>query len=464
MSRIKRGLRFFWGAVRGVEKEVTTGSINRALLVLSIPMILEMVMESLFSIIDILFVSRIGVEAVATVGLTESVITIVYSISIGMSLGATAMVARRVGEKNPEEAAVASVQAIGIGVLVSVLIGMVGVVYADRILELMGGSEEVIREGAIYTRIAMGSNVVIMLLFLLNGIFRGAGDASLAMQSLWLANGINIILDPILIFGIGPFPELGLKGAAIATATGRGVGVLFQFWLLVRGSSVVRLTFEHLRVRWDIIRRLVKVSANGAFQFLISSASWIFLMRIIALFGDEAVAGYVIAIRLIIFTILPSWGLSNAAATLVGQNLGAGHPERAERSVWRAGLINTIFLMSVSVIYIIFAPQIIQIFDDTPAVVEAGVVTLRIICLGYIFFGYGMVLSQAFNGAGDTRTPMLINIVCFWLLEIPLGYFLAVTLEMGLAGVCWAIAIAETMLAIMAAILFKRGKWKKVMI
>ena len=464
MSRLKRGLRFFWGAVRGAEKEVTTGSINRALLVLSIPMILEMVMESLFSVIDILFVSRIGVEAVATVGLTESVITLVYSVSIGMSMGVTAMVARRIGEKNPEAAAVASVQAIGIGVLVSVLIGMVGVIYADRILELMGGSEEVIREGAIYTRIVMGSNVVIMLLFLLNGIFRGAGDASLAMQSLWLANGINIILDPLLIFGIGPFPELGLKGAAIATATGRGVGVLFQFWLLIRGSSVVRLTLQHLRIRWDIIRRLVKVSANGALQFLISSASWIFLMRIIAMFGDEAVAGYVIAIRLIIFTILPSWGLSNAAATLVGQNLGAGQPDRAERSVWRAGLINTIFLVSVSLIYIIFAPWIIQLFDDTPAVVEAGVVTLRIICLGYVFFAYGMVLSQAFNGAGDTRTPMLINIFCFWLLEIPLGYFLAVTLDMGLAGVCWAIAIAETALAIIAAILFRRGTWKQVSI
>jgi putative MATE family efflux protein len=310
----------------------------------------------------------------------------------------------------------------------------------------------------------MGSNVVIMLLFLLNGIFRGAGDASLAMQSLWLANGINIILDPLLIFGIGPFPELGLKGAAIATATGRGVGVLFQFWLLIRGSSVVRLTLQHLRIRWDIIRRLVKVSANGALQFLISSASWIFLMRIIAMFGDEAVAGYVIAIRLIIFTILPSWGLSNAAATLVGQNLGAGQPDRAERSVWRAGLINTIFLVSVSLIYIIFAPWIIQLFDDTPAVVEAGVVTLRIICLGYVFFAYGMVLSQAFNGAGDTRTPMLINIFCFWLLEIPLGYFLAVTLDMGLAGVCWAIAIAETALAIIAAILFRRGTWKQVSI
>jgi putative MATE family efflux protein len=374
------------------------------------------------------------------------------------------MVARRIGEKNPAAAAVASVQAIGIGVLVSVLIGMVGVIYADRILELMGGSEEVIREGAIYTRIVMGSNVVIMLLFLLNGIFRGAGDASLAMQSLWLANGINIILDPLLIFGIGPFPELGLKGAAIATATGRGVGVLFQFWLLIRGSSVVRLTLQHLRIRWDIIRRLVKVSANGALQFLISSASWIFLMRIIAMFGDEAVAGYVIAIRLIIFTILPSWGLSNAAATLVGQNLGAGQPDRAERSVWRAGLINTIFLVSVSLIYIIFAPWIIQLFDDTPAVVEAGVVTLRIICLGYVFFAYGMVLSQAFNGAGDTRTPMLINIFCFWLLEIPLGYFLAVTLDMGLAGVCWAIAIAETALAIIAAILFRRGTWKQVSI
>ncbi|NRB62674.1 MAG: MATE family efflux transporter [Saprospiraceae bacterium] len=464
MSKLKKARKLFWEAIKGTDKNVTTGSINRALFILSIPMILEMVMESLFSVIDILFVSRIGVEAVASVGLTESVITLVYAISIGMSIGATAVVARRIGENKPEEASIASMQAIFIGIVISIIVGILGMIYASDILRLMGGSEVVVREGAIYTRIVMGSNIVIMLLFLLNGIFRGAGDAALAMRSLWLANGINIILDPILIFGLGPFPELGLKGAAIATAIGRGVGVVYQFGLLIRGRSIVVLARRHLTFQWEIIQRLIKVSANGAFQFMISSASWIALMRIIALFGDEAVAGYVIAIRLIIFTILPSWGLSNATATLVGQNLGAGFPDRAEKSVWRAGLINTIFMVSVSVVYITFAPHIIAFFDNTPQVIESGVITLRIICLGYLFYAYGMVLSQAFNGAGDTRTPMIINFVCFWLLEIPLGYFLAVPLGWELAGVCWAIAISETALAIISAILFKKGKWKEVLI
>lgn len=464
MERIRAFIRLFWSAVRGKEDGFTTGSINRALFMLSIPMILEMVMESLFSVIDILFVSRIGVEAVATVGLTESVVTLVYSISIGMSMGATAMVARRIGEGDREAAAVASVQAILIGLLASAVIGILGIVFAEHILRMMGGSDSLVENGAIYTRIVLGSNLVIMLLFLLNGIFRGAGDASLAMRALWLSNGINIVLDPVLIFGLGPFPELGLKGAAIATVIGRGTGVVFQLWLLLRGSSKVHLLRHHLKVNLEIIRRLVKVSANGAFQFLISSASWIFLMRIIALFGDEAIAGYVIAIRLIIFTILPSWGLANAAATLVGQNLGAGHPDRAERSVWRAGLCNTVFMVSVSLVYMIWAPTIIAFFDTSPQVVEAGVMTLRIICLGYIFFAYGMVLSQAFNGAGDTRTPMLINIVCFWLLEIPLGYILAVPLNLGLAGVCWAIAISETLLAVLSIIIFRKGKWKEIAI
>lgn len=464
MDRLKKWNQLFWIAIRGQEKNFTTGSINRALFLLSIPMILEMVMESLFSVIDILFVSRIGVEAVATVGLTESVATLVYAISIGMSMGATAMVARRIGEGNREAAAVTAVQALVIGVLVSAVIGLLGMVFARQILEAMGGSAEVVRSGTIYTRILLGSNVVIMLLFLLNGIFRGAGDAALAMRALWLANGLNIILDSLLIFGWGPFPELGLRGAAIATATGRGIGVVYQLWLLTRGSSTLRLVRRHLQLRWNVIEKLVKVSANGAIQFLISSASWIFLMRIIALFGDEAVAGYVIAIRLIIFTILPSWGLANATATLVGQNLGAGQPERAERSVWRASFLNVLFMLTVSVFYIIWAPSIIRFFDTTPEVVSAGIMTLRIICLGYLFFAFGMVVSQAFNGAGDTRTPMFINIICFWLIEIPLGYFLAVTFDWRLAGVCWAIAISETLLAIIAIWIFRRGRWKEIAI
>ena len=459
---MRQTIQLILDAIRGKEKSYTTGSINRAIFLLSVPMILEMVMESLFALIDAFFVSRVSVDAVATIGLTESVVTLVYSVAIGISMAATAMIARRVGEKKPEAAAVAAVQAIGMAVILSIIFGLSGFFFAEDILRLMGATESIIASGSNYTRILFSTNLVIMLLFLLNGIFRGAGDASYAMASLWIANIINIILDPLLIFGIGPFPELGVTGAAVATSIGRGIGVIFQLYLLIFGGGIIKIAARHLKVAWGVVKRLAWVGFTGTLQFLIASASWIVLMRIIAQFGSEAVAGYTIAIRLIIFTILPSWGLANAAATLVGQNLGAGQPERAETSVWRSAFFNMLFLFSVSLIYFLGAPPILGLFNDDPEVLRAGILSIRIISAGYIFFAYGMVLSQAFNGAGDTRTPTIINFFCFWLLEIPLAYLLAVNLEWELAGVCAAIAISETVMAIVCILVFRRGKWKTV--
>ncbi len=452
----------FIEALDGKEKSFTTGSINRAIVLLSIPMILEMAMESLFAVVDAFFVARISVQAVAAVGLTESVITLIYSLAIGLSTAAAAMVSRRIGEGKPGKAATAAMQSIYIATAISVVIGIFGLIYAETVLRWLGGNDDLIRNCVGYTRIAFGSNIAIMLLFLLNGVFRGAGDAAIAMRSLWLANGINIVLDPILIFGFGPIPAFGIEGAAVATAIGRGSGVLYQLYILWKGHSVIHLTRAHWKFHWKTTKKLLEVASTGALQFLIASASWIFLMRIIARFGDDAVAGYTFSIRLLVFTILPSWGISNAAATLVGQNLGAGQPDRAEISVWRSAFYNMLFLATVSILYFFCAEYLILIFDDTPAVVEAGVLSLRIICAGYIFFAYGMVISQSLNGAGDTRTPTVINLICFWALEIPLGYLLAVTLGWGLAGVCWAIAISETMAAILCILVFRRGKWKTV--
>ncbi|MFM9949411.1 MAG: MATE family efflux transporter [Saprospiraceae bacterium] len=454
--------KIFVEALDGKEKDFVSGSINRAIVLLSIPMILEMAMESLFAVVDAFFVAKINVQAVAAVGMTESVITIIYSLAIGLSTAASAMVARRIGEGKPGKAAVAAMQSIYIATAISIIIGIFGLVYAEDVLRWLGGDDDMIRNCVGYTRIAFGSNIAIMLLFLLNGVFRGAGDAAIAMRSLWLANGINIVLDPILIFGFGPIPAFGIEGAAIATAIGRGAGVVYQLNILWKGTSVIHLTKEHMRFHWKTTVKLLKIAYTGALQFLIASASWIFLMRIIARFGDDAVAGYTISIRLLVFTILPSWGIANAAATLVGQNLGAKQPDRAEISVWRAAFYNMLFLATVSVIYFFSASYLIRIFDDTPAVVEAGVLSLRIICAGYIFFAYGMVISQSLNGAGDTRTPTIINLICFWAMEIPLGYFLAITMGWELAGVCWAIAISETMAAVLCIWVFKRGKWKLI--
>jgi putative MATE family efflux protein len=461
---MKKILRLFAESLNSEEKQFTKGSIRRAIVLLSIPMILEMIMESLFAVADVFFVSRVSVDAVATVGLTESVITLVYSVAIGMSMAATAMVSRRIGEEKPEAAAKAAAQSMMIAISIALLIGLAGLIYAPQILRLMGGTDEVVASGVNYTRLMLGSNIVIMLLFLLNGIFRGAGDAAIAMRSLWIANIINIALDPIFIFGLGPVPAFGVTGAAIATTIGRGIGVAYQLYILFGVSGKIKLRREHFQLDIPIIKKLADVAATGAGQFLIASASWIFLMRIIALFGSEAVAGYTIAIRLIVFTILPAWGIANAAATLVGQNLGAQQPERAEQSVWKAAFYNMLFLLSVSLIYLLFADPIIHIFTSELEVVKAGTLSLQIICLGYIFFAYGMVLGQAFNGAGDTRTPTVINFICFWIIEIPLGYMLAVTMGWGLSGVCWSIAISEALLALMLIWTFRKGKWKTVQI
>jgi putative MATE family efflux protein len=459
---MKKILALLREALQGEERHYTSGSIDRAIVLLSIPMVLEMVGESLFAVVDAYFVSGIGADAVATIGFTESVMTLIYSIAIGLSTAATAMVSRRVGEEKPEEASIAAVQVIFIGLAVSVVLGVLGWTYAADVLRLMGGSERLVSSGSGFTRIMFGSNLVIMMLFLLNGVFRGAGDASIAMRSLWIANILNIVLDPCLIFGWGPFPQMGLEGAALATAIGRGTGVLYQVYELVRGRGVIKIKPRHWRLRPDLIRQLLKVASGGIFQFIIASASWIFLMRIVAKFGSNIVAGYVIAIRLLIFTLLPSWGMANAAATLVGQNLGAGKPERAERSVWRTAFFNMIFLAVVSVSYWLLAPQLIGLFSQDQEVMQAGVVSMRIISLGYIFFAYGMVVGQAYNGAGDTFTPTLLNFVCFWLIEIPLAYLLATQMGLGHEGVYWSVAFSESLLAVLFIYFFQKGDWKKV--
>ncbi|TAK47014.1 MAG: MATE family efflux transporter [Saprospiraceae bacterium] len=461
MSKIISTLR---DAITGKEQEFTTGSINRAIILLSIPMVLEMLMEGLFALVDAFFVAKVSVNAVATVGLTESVITLVYSLAIGLSAAATAMVARRVGEAHPAKAAEAAVQAIFLATGISVVIGVTGFIFSEDILRLMGGNETLIRDCSGYTKIMFGSNIVIMLIFLFNAVFRGAGNAAYAMWVLWLSNCINIVLDPMLIFGIGPFPELGVQGAAVATAIGRTTGVALQLYLLFRGVGVVKLAGQKLRLQWRLITRLVKVAAGGTGQYLIMSASWIFLMRIIAQFGSESLAGYTIALRIIIFTFMPVWGLSNAAATLTGQNLGAGKPERAEISSWRTAHFTMFFLLIVSVVLFTTANWTIPLFNTNPEVIKAGILTLKIFCASYVLFAYGLVFSQSFNGAGDTRTPTLVNFICFWLMEIPFGYFFAMELGWGLAGVCWAVAISEAALSVIFIVLFRRGKWKLVKI
>lgn len=464
-SKIGSFFHLFRQAVQGGHQEYTSGSIDRAIFMLSIPMILEMVMESLFAVVDIYFVSRLhDNDAVASVGLTESVLTLVYSIAIGLSMGGTAMVARRIGEKDIRSANEAAIQVIYIGIGMSVLISLVGVFFAADILRIMGGSELLIQKGVGYTRWMFGGNVTITLLFLINAVFRGAGDAALAMRSLWLANILNMLLGPVFIFGLGPIPGFGVEGAAIATNIGRGTGVLFQLYYLVRGRGVLKLQTQYMKVNWDVIGRLLKVSLVSVLQFLIASASWIFLMRIISNFGSPTTAGYIIAVRIIMFALLPAWGMANASATLVGQNLGAGHPDRAEKSVWRAAFFNVAFLGIVTVLFLIFARPLLGFFTTDEAVLKSGVECLQIVCLGYVFYAYGMVISQSFNGAGDTRTPTLINLVGFWLFQIPLAYTLSVVLHIGSPGVYAAISIAESAIAVAGILIFRQGKWKTVKI
>lgn len=462
---MKNWIALFREALKGEDQDYTTGSIRRAIVLLSIPMILEMIMESLFAVVDIFFVGKLGVAAVATVGLTESVITIIYSISIGLSMAATALVARRIGEKNPKAAADTAFQAIALSSILAIALGIAGYLQAENLLRLMGADEEVIAQGVGYTKIIFLGNLPIMLLFLINGIFRGAGKPAIAMRSLWLANGINIVMDPILIFGLGEFiPALGIEGAAWATTGGRTIGVLYQLYHLFGKNSQMRLTAANLVLEAKTVLTILKVGAGGMGQFLIESASWIALTRIVAGSGSIAVAGWTVAIRIVIFALLPAMGLANAATTLVGQNLGAGHPERAEASVWKAALYNAIYLGTASIFFIVLGNPIIGLFNNDPGVLSIGREALFVLCLGYVFFAYGMVIAQSFNGAGDTFTPTLINVVMFWLFEIPLAWFLAVKLQWGASGVFWSVAFAHSLHALVSIYIFRMGRWKKVQV
>ena len=447
-------------AIRGSHQDYTAGSINRAIVLLAIPMVLEMCMESLFAIVDVFWVARLGANSVATVGLTESMLMLVFAVAMGLGLSATAMVARRVGEKDPEGAAVASVQAIALGWAIGLAMGLPCLFLAPRLLRLMGASPAIISVGSSYARIAMGGCFVVTLLFLNNAVFRGAGDAAIAMRVLWLANGINLLLDPCFIFGLGPFPRLGVTGAATSTLIGRSIGVLYQFYRLSKGGKHIQVLARHIRLNLEVMLRLLKVSLTGIAQMAIPHVAWIGLVRIVSTFGSAAIAGYTIGIRIMIFVILPSWGLSGAAATLVGQNLGAKQPARAEESVWTTGFYNMIFLGSVGVFLIFFAGPVVHLFTHDPEVVPLAVSCLRILSFGNIAYAYGMVMLQAFNGAGDTRTPTVVNFFGFWVLEIPLAYGLAITLDLRSNGVYLAILISEAAIAAACVVLFRRGRWK----
>ncbi|MFO0980624.1 MAG: MATE family efflux transporter [Planctomycetota bacterium] len=449
-------------AIRGSHQhDYTSGPIGRAIILLAVPMVIEMIMESVFAVTDVFFVSRLSADAVATVGLTESLLALIYTLAMGLSIGVMATVARRIGEKDAAGAAVTAVQGIALSTGLALVIGVSGVLFAPNLLELMGASIEVVATGTNYTRVMLGGNLVILLLFLINAIFRGSGDAAVAMRVLWLANGINIVLGPCLIFGLGPLPELGVTGAAVATTIGRGTGVLFQIYCLTRSGRRVVVAARHLALHPRVMLALLRLSGSGTFQVFVSTASWIGLVRILSGFGSAAVAGYTIGIRVIIFALLPSWGLSNAAATMVGQNLGAGKPQRAERAVWIAGLYNFVFLGVVGLAFAVGAPWIVALFSTDPVVGPTAVACLRIVSCGFVFYAYGMVLTQSFNGAGDTWTPTLINLGCFWALEIPLAWVLARKVAMGPSGVFVAIMVAFSMVAVASAVLFRRGKWKE---
>jgi len=453
-----------WSALReaicGSHRNYTEGSIGRSVLLLAVPMVLEMFMESLFAVVDIYWVGKLGTDAAATVGLTESLLTIIYALAIGLSIGATAMVARRIGERDSEGAARAAMQAIVIALIISAIIALIGAPLAPRLLQLMGGSPWVIEHGSAFTRIMLAGNMTLVTLFMVNAIFRGAGDAAIAMRTLWLANWINILLGPCLIFGLGPFPKLGIVGAAIATNIGRGTGALFALSKLFRAGGRFDIHRRHLKIEPAIMGRLLRLSGTGTFQVFIGMASWIGLVRIISSFGSDAVAGYTFGIRVILFALLPSWGMSNAAATMVGQALGARKPDRAERAVWQAGFYNMIFLGVIGILFVIFAPQIISLYTSDPRVAEYGIECLRIVSYGFLFYAYGMVLGQSFNGAGDTWTPTVINLFVFWLWEIPLAFVLARGLNLGPRGVFIAITIAFSTLAVVSALVFRRGHWK----
>ena len=463
-SRARGLLRDLGASLRGTDRDYTEGPIGTALLLLAVPMVLEMVMESIFAVVDVYWVASLGAPAVAAVGLTESVLSLMYAVAMGLAMGATALVARRVGEKDPEGAARSAVQAVAVTLVASLPFALVGFLFADDVLRLMGADAETVAVGTGYMTWMLGGNVIIMLLFVFNAIFRGAGDAAIAMRVLWLANGINLILDPMLIFGWGPFPELGVTGAAVATTTGRGIAVLIQIVVLLRGGQHIRVLVEHIRLRADVMLRLVKTSSGGIAQFIVATSSWVFLVRIVAEFGAESLAGYTIAIRIFLFTLLPAWGLANASATLVGQNLGAGKPERAERSVWSAGTVAMVLLGLVSIIYVLLDRQLVGLFTDDPMVLDAGADGLRIMAYGYVIYAWAMVLPQAFNGAGDTLTPTWINLGCFWAFQIPFAWALAFPFGLDEHGVFWAVVAAESGMALVAGLLFRQGRWKAMQV
>ena len=447
-------------AIGGTQQDFTEGSLGRAIALLAIPMVLEMIMESLFGVVNVFFVAGLGSDAVSAVGMTESILTILFTIAIGLSMATTATVARRIGEKDVAGARQSAVQAIGAGIAVSIVLGVLGAKFAPWLLGKLGAWPSLLQVGTAYTTLLLGGSGTIVLLFLMNAVFRGAGDAAIAMRVLWLANLVNIFLVPCLVVGWGPFPKMGLTGAALGTTIGRGVGVLYQFWSLFRGGGRVVLRRKDIRLQVKPMVNLMRISLPAMFQYAIATASWLGLVRIISTYGSAALAGYTIGIRILVFALLPSWGMSNAAATLVGQNLGAGKPWRAEQAVWRTGFYNMLFLGTAAVAFIVFARPVIGLFTSDPEVIAVGVDCLRFISYGYPFFAFGMVVVQAFNGAGDTATPTMVNLFCYWLWEIPLAYVLARTGTFGAEGVFIAITVANSTLAVVAVLLFRRGRWK----
>ena len=448
-------------AMRGTSHDYTQGSIGRAIFLLAVPMVLEMIMESLFAVSDVFFVSRLGAEAIATVGLTESLMIVVYTIAMGLSISATAIVARRIGERDRDGAARAAVQAILLGLVISLSIGAIGFVFAPSLLRMMGASPEVLATGTTFTRVMLGGSATAFMLFIINSAFRGAGDAAVAMRVLWLANAINIVLGPLLIFGVGPFPRMGITGAAVATTIGRGVGVLFAMSRLVKGSGHLAVQRKHLALELGTVARMLRMSLNGTFQVLVGTLSWIALIRLMAGFGSVAMAGYTIAIRVVVFAMLPAWGLSNAAATMVGQALGAGKPDRAEKAVWTAARYNVAFLGTMGLLFLVGAPYIVSAFTSDAAVADVATFGLRAIAIGFPLFAFGMTLTQSFNGAGDTSTPTWINIGVFWLFEIPLAVWLAKGTPMGWHAVFVSVLVAYTALAGVSTVIFRRGKWRE---
>ncbi len=456
----------FLQAIRGDVKDFTSStiSINKAIFLLAVPMVVEMLLESSFAIVDIYFVNKVGKGAASVVGLTESALTILYSIAWGLAMGATALVARRSGEKDYGAASKIAGQAIIVASIISILISVVGLIFPKQILLWMGADINIANNNFRYTQLMLGSNIVIMLLFVNNGIFRGAGDASIAMRALIIANIINIVLDPFLIMGYGPFPKMGVMGAAVATTIGRSIGVLYQLWHLFKGKDLIKLTIKHLRPSIELIISLFKSSSGVMLQFLIGSGSWIFLAKMVATSGTDVTDGYITAIRICIFTLLPAWGIANAAATLVGQNLGAKQPQRAEQSVWRSALLAFCFFVIVAIIFYFFGENLVSFFTQNPIAIEQGTLCLHILALGYIFFAYGMVLCQSFNGAGDSFTPTIINLVCCWAIQIPLAWYFANKLNMGPKGVYIVISICEALIAVISILIFRMGRWKKVKI